>query len=140
MKKRLFSLVFAVLIISVLSGCSLMAFEARIDAAEDAVDARIDHIEDRVEDALRQSKQDEGKNIVSDSTGTSVDMLTAEQAQAIALKHAGYTAEQVTRLYTRRDRDDGVLQYEVQFRVGYLEYDYDIHTDNGKILSVDVDD
>jgi len=66
--------------------------------------------------------------------------LTKEQAQTVALEHAGFTADQVTHLRTKYEIDDGVPQYEVQFRRGRWEYTYEIHAENGTILSYDKDD
>lgn len=68
------------------------------------------------------------------------DTLTREEAQAIALKHAGFTADQVSGLRVKRDYDDGTPVYEVEFRVDRWEYDYEIHAESGKILDVDRDD
>lgn len=66
--------------------------------------------------------------------------LTKEEAQAIALRHAGFTADQVTRLRTEYEIDDGVPRFEVTFRQGKWEYDYEINTNTGEILSYDRDD
>lgn len=66
--------------------------------------------------------------------------LTAEEAKAIALKHAGFTSDQVSRLRAEFDWDDGVPTWDVEFREGYWEYDYEIHAETGKIRSFDKDD
>ena len=66
--------------------------------------------------------------------------LTPEEAQEIVLDHAGVTAEEVKRLRTGFEYDDLVPQYEVRFRKGFVEYEYEVHGDTGEILSVDVDD
>ena len=66
-----------------------------------------------------------------------VTQLTQEQALAIALEHAGLTAEQVTNVRGKLERDDGVAQWEIEFRCGDYEYDYDIHAETGKILEWD---
>ena len=66
--------------------------------------------------------------------------LTKEQAEAIALKHAGFTADQVSRLHTEYEVDDGVPRFEVRFRQDRWEYDYEIHAETGTILSCDRDD
>lgn len=64
-------------------------------------------------------------------------LLTAEEAQAIALKHAGLAADQVTQLRSRYEVDDAVPEYEVEFRQGDYEYDYTIHAKTGKVLDWD---
>ena len=63
--------------------------------------------------------------------------LTAKEAQNIALEHANLTAEQVTLLRTHYDEDDGVPEYEVEFRQGDNEFDYTIHAETGKVLEWD---
>lgn len=62
------------------------------------------------------------------------ELLTVEQGQRIALEHAGFTADEVSELRTDYELDDGVRQYEVEFRQGDYEYDYTIHAQTGKIL------
>ena len=66
--------------------------------------------------------------------------LTCEEAQAIALDHAGFTADQVTGLRTHRDHDDRTPTYEIEFRVGRTEYEYELHAETGRILDFDRDD
>ena len=66
--------------------------------------------------------------------------ISAEQAQKIALKHAGLTAGQVTRLHVEPDVDDGTSLYEVQFIYNGREYDYEIDAHSGAILSWDQTD
>ena len=65
--------------------------------------------------------------------------ITKEEAIAIALKDAGLTEDQVTRLHAEFDYDDGRPEYDVDFRQGGFEYDYEIHAETGKILSRDKD-
>ena len=61
------------------------------------------------------------------------------EAEAIALDHAGVTADQVTGLRTHRDHDDRTPTYEIEFRVGRTEYEYEIHAGTGRILDFDRD-
>lgn len=65
------------------------------------------------------------------------EKLTREQAQEIALKHAGLTKDQVSRLQVEFDYDDGRPEYSVEFRHNGWEYDYEIHAQTGKILDWD---
>ena len=66
-----------------------------------------------------------------------VVLLTAEEAQAIALAHAELTAEQVTGLRAKKDRENGVLVWEVEFRQENWEFDYDIHAETGEVVKWD---
>ena len=66
--------------------------------------------------------------------------LSEDEALAIALDHAGFTAEEVTGLRIRLDTDDRTPDYEIEFRRGRLEYEYEIHAETGAILDRDRDD
>ena len=63
--------------------------------------------------------------------------ISAAEAKSIALAHAGLTEAQVKGLRAEYDRDDGRPEYDVEFRVGSMEYEYEIHAETGKILSWD---
>ena len=63
--------------------------------------------------------------------------ITKDEAIAIALKDAGLTKDQVRGLRAEFDYDDGRPEYDVDFRHGSYEYDYEIHAETGKILSRD---
>ena len=52
-----------------------------------------------------------------------------------AVKHAGFTRDQVTNAVAEFDCDDGVIVYEVEFTAGGIEYEYDIDAETGKIIS-----
>ena len=55
-------------------------------------------------------------------------------ALAIALKDAGFAAGDVTALKCELDLDDAVVHYDVDFKQGGKEYDYDIDATTGAIL------
>ncbi len=66
-------------------------------------------------------------------------MLTPQEAQSIALEHAGFTEEEVVGLHATIEIEDGIPFYEVEFRNGHIEYEYHIHGESGKVLSVERD-
>lgn len=66
--------------------------------------------------------------------------LTKAEAEANALKHAGFAAGQVNGLRSEYDFDDAVPHYDVEFRVGQWEYEYEIHAETGAVLSFEKDD
>ena len=75
----------------------------------------------------------------SQSTGGSA-AITEDQAREIALADAGLTAEEVTFLKTKLDRDDGRLGYDGEFYTAdYPENDYEIDAADGTVLSSDFD-
>ena len=74
------------------------------------------------------------------TTGGQAAAVTEEQARETALSHAGLTADQVTFVRSKLDRDDGRLVYDVEFYTSdYKEYDYEIDAATGEILSYDYD-
>jgi len=60
--------------------------------------------------------------------------ISAENAKAAVLAHAGVAAADVSRWKCELDRDDGRLIYEVEFQVGRWEYQYEIDAYTGRIL------
>ena len=62
--------------------------------------------------------------------------ISADKAKDIAFGHAGVSAGQVRELSVEYD-DDGV--YEIDFKVGNMEYDYEIGAVDGSIRKADVE-
>ena len=73
----------------------------------------------------------------------SQNYINVDQARRIALEHAGFTENEVrfTKAMFENDDEDGV-EFEIEFYVGNVEYDYDINAMTGEILdfSSEVDD
>ena len=59
--------------------------------------------------------------------------ISADRAKQIALSHAGVSGASFTKV--ELDTDDGVRVYEIEFKVGNVEYDYDIDASSGAIIS-----
>ena len=92
-------------------------------------------------DILSFDSEVEGFNVGDGPSGetASAGLISEEEAKAIALKHAGLGEADVKGLRVTRDFDDGVQKYEVEFREGFTEYDYEIRGEDGEILSYDID-
>ena len=65
------------------------------------------------------------------------DFIYTDKAKAAALRHAGLTAAQVSRLHADLDREGGRYVYEVEFKCGGYEYHYEIDAANGAVLTFD---
>ena len=65
-----------------------------------------------------------------------------EAAIEIALQDAGFTQADVVDLSCELDLDDAIVHYDVDFKQGGMEYDYDIDAATGEILvsNAEVDD
>lgn len=126
MKQNLITILLTAILLLTMTACSAAGVERTLDAAEDQVEHRIDAMEDSMENALRAAP-------------TSDSGITTEEAEQIALDHAGFTRNQVTALRTEYEIDDGIRQYDVQFFEGDWEYEFEIDAQTGKILSFDKD-
>ncbi len=76
---------------------------------------------------------------IATGCGASGRDIGQDEAKRIAFEDAGVSESDTSRLKVEKDRDDGVLQYDVQFSVDEKEYSYDINGANGEILSMDVE-
>lgn len=63
--------------------------------------------------------------------------LTEEEAISIALKHAGLTRTQISRLDWDFDRDRRGPEWDIDFSCDGFEYSYEIHAESGAILDWD---
>lgn len=141
MKYRLIAGLLALALLGTLAACGAAedALENKIDAIEDRIDAAEDAVEDRVNDAA---------NALTPSTDaaanfTPVDpaeLISPEDAETIALAHAGLAVQDVVGLHTVYQLDDGRQEYEVEFRHGHIEYEYEIDAATGDIISWDKGD
>ena len=66
-------------------------------------------------------------------SGTAQDIGYAE-AKSIALNHAGVSESKAYDMDIELDEEDGKLVYEVKFKSGGMEYDYEIDAATGTIL------
>lgn len=63
--------------------------------------------------------------------------IGVEAARQIALEHAGLNDSDAGSVHTKLELEDGIWQYDVEFRQDNMEYDYDIDAMTGEILSFD---
>ena len=68
------------------------------------------------------------------TTQNSNNYIGEDAAKEIALTHAGVAAADCTELKVELDTDDAVVHYDVDFKAGGMEYDYDIDSTTGDIL------
>ena len=68
-----------------------------------------------------------------DPSGTAQNIGYAK-AKSIALNHAGVSENEAYDMDIELDNEDGILVYEVEFKSGNMEYDYEINAATGAIL------
>ena len=127
------ALLIAALSIFSLTGCAVPA-ERQLEVLEENIENRLDAAEQVIIDTLVPAAP-----APSAPAPTEAARITKEEAIAIALADAGFTEDQVTKLRTEFDYDDGRPEYEVDFHQGGFEYDYEIDAATGAILSRDKD-
>ncbi len=119
MKKSILILT-VIAVLALLVGCDMGAVEEKLERAEDRIEAALD------------------PELPLDTSATET-VITAEDAEKIALEHAGLEREQVTNIRAEYDVDDGRAEYDVTFCEGAIEYEYEIDAESGKIVSYDKD-
>ena len=74
------------------------------------------------------------------TTVTPAADIGVEKAKEIALAHAGVGSARFTK--AKIDYENGIKVYEIEFKVGNMEYEYDINVSSGAIISssAEIDD
>ena len=97
--------------------------------------------EDTSKTTEQSNNQNSGQNTSNQTqapaqtTAPAAQQISADEAKSIALADAGVTAADVRDLKAELDTDDAVVHYDVDFKVGNTEHDYDIDAQTGKIIS-----
>ncbi len=114
--------------------------EVKIDAATGQVlavetdDDRTPSTKKAIQPAAPQSVADTVAQ-TQKATDTKPAVITKEQARQIAVDTVGGKVVEI-----ERDRDDGILIYEVELRTSRGEVELDIDAISGKVLKIDYDD
>lgn len=66
-------------------------------------------------------------------------VLSKEEVRKIALEHAGVSAEEAVFEKVKLETENGRQEYEIEFRVGRTEYEYEIDAQTGAIRDWDKD-
>lgn len=64
---------------------------------------------------------------------SSASYISADEARAAALAHAGVKQSSTYGWEVDFDRDDGRTVYEIEFRSGFYEYNYEINAVDGSV-------
>ena len=152
MRNRIIILLIAVMMISMMAGCSL------IDAENVSADVSADVTEPVIEKEILPIKEAEeydvkiysiDPNAVSEPGEESIPdesvpmaespasdgIITSREAEAIALQEAGFAHDQISFLYTKSKVDEEIPHYIVSFHGDGTAYEFMIHAETGEILS-----
>lgn len=107
--------------------------EREYDYDIDALTGDIRSFDSEAEHRVRQAEHK------PESSAQNTELLAEAEAKAIALEHAG-VAEANARFHkVHLDTDDGRREYDIEFRVGNVEYEYEIDAQTGRIHDHDKD-
>lgn len=70
----------------------------------------------------------------TESTSASSGLISDSKAKEIAFAHAGLSPSSAVIEKVELDEDDGIWEYEIEFKSGGFEYKYKINAANGNIL------
>lgn len=81
----------------------------------------------------------EVEGVSSDGNASSAAYIAMDAAIDIALGHAGLASSEATVTKSKLDYDDGRMIYEVEFKNGGAEYEYEIDAVTGTVLDFEAD-
>ena len=117
------ALLIAVLALSLMAGCAAAAPESPSKPPEQTV-----------------KTVSPATTVPPETAAPAAEFITQEEAVALALSHAGFTAQEVSFLRVEPELYDRVPHYDVEFQEGYWEYEYEIHAQTGAVISFEKDD
>ena len=65
--------------------------------------------------------------------------ISLAKAKQIALDHVNLSKNDVQFIEAYLEMDDGVLQYDIEFRHNNISHEFEIDANSGKIISYDMD-
>ena len=114
--------------------------EAPNPAAEKSAlkDKKIEDKKDYAQKGSSQTVSEESngqrKDNDSISSAPKEQIIYKDEARQKALSHAGVQAEGIREYKIELDREKAVIVYEIEFKSGRYEYDYELDAKSGKII------
>ncbi len=144
--KKIISLTVAIfLFVVVMTGCDLVksgekAARQGVQKVEEGASSLMNGEKDMLND-VKSNLQGNGvkKDTSAIENEEKSNFIGVEKAKEIALKKANVTTESVIFDKVELEKDDGVWQYEVDFKKDTTEYDTKINAIDGSILKWEVD-
>jgi len=84
-------------------------------------------------------KKEVNDKTVIEKAPDGVTFIGIEEAQRIVFENAGVTAEEVTVTKAKLDFEKGAYVYEIEFKKGTVEYDYEINAVTGAIIKFEIE-
>ncbi|MGM9522619.1 MAG: PepSY domain-containing protein [Oscillospiraceae bacterium] len=115
----------------------VMVYDLEFYAAGYEYDYEIDAVTgDVLEHDCEKDDCEKAGRVPAASTGAAA-AITLDEAENIALSHAGVSADSVCGLKSKSDYEHGLTVYEIEFKSGGYEYEFEIDAADGSILKYD---
>lgn len=88
----------------------------------------------------RESYGNSGNSGTTGNTSGSTNYIGEDAALSAALTHAGVSSADISGQKVEFDFDDGYAIYEIEFRSGRYEYEYEIDAVSGQVIKSEMDD
>lgn len=88
----------------------------------------------------RESYGNSGNSATTGNTSGSTNYIGDDAALSAALTHAGLSSSDISGQKVEFDFDDGYAIYEIEFRSGRYEYEYEIDAVSGQVIKSEMDD
>lgn len=107
----------------------------------DAATGEILSYDYEAESYVPSGAQNQGGNVpgAQNQNQSGTAYITADQAKAAAFAHAGVSEGDVTKLKVDFDQGGGKAEYDIEFEVGHMEYEYEIDALTGGVISFEAD-
>ena len=107
----------------------------------DAATGEILSYDYEAESYVPSGAQNQGGNVpgAQNQNQSGTAYITADQAKAAAIAHAGVSEGDVTKLEVDFDQGGGKAEYDIEFEVGHMEYEYEIDALTGGVISFEAD-
>jgi uncharacterized membrane protein YkoI len=115
------------------------AVTGQIVSAEKEADGHAaDHtVQTPTSSGAAQSQDTQIQSTPTQSAAPTQSAITQELAKELALAHAGVASGDVTHWEVELDTEHGVQIYEIEFRAGGYEYEYQLNAATGEILKAE---
>lgn len=134
MKRKILFIIAVIGIMAVSSGCE------KENSNKYSKNTKSSSNASSVESENQSDNSSVSTSIIDESaTQGSSETISEDEAKQIALDDAKVSASKVNNIRIQLKRDDGRLQYEVDFYVDDSEYEYEISALDGTILSMDTE-
>ncbi len=112
-------------------------YEVEFQAGNTEYDYEIDAVSGEILQSNAELHDAQPKETHPNTDTVSSGRLSESEVRSIVLKHANVSSSEVTNWDCELDTDDGVTIFEIEFKAGGYEYDYEVSALTGSILQYD---